>query len=261
MVDPKVIARRIVPAFIVVTLVAGLSIAQTPPKADAPPNTPAPLGELKSDKQKLSYGLGLQAGMQVRRTLAQELDIQAFLRGAADAATGGNLAVSEADLNRVMGEFQDKIMKQQLEALKANPKWQAIAGKNKKDGDAYLAANKAKEGVKTLPSGLQYKVIKSGSGPSPGLNDTVVAHYHGTLVDGTVFDSSVERGKPAPFPVNRVVKGWTEALQLMKVGDKWQLVVPPSLAYGELGNESIGPNSTLIFDVELLEVKKEPAAK
>jgi FKBP-type peptidyl-prolyl cis-trans isomerase FklB len=263
MVDRTNIARRISAALLVLTLVAGFAWAQAPAikVPEALSAAPTPAGEIKSDKQILSYGLGLQMGGQMRRNLGEDMDTQAFLRGVADAVTGGKLAVSEADLSKVMAEFQQKIMKRQLEALKANPKWQALAAKNKKDGEAFMAANKTKEGVKTLPSGLQYKVIKSGNGATPAPTDSVVADYHGTLVDGTVFDSSVERGKPETFPVNRVVKGWTEALQLMKVGDKWQLVVPPELAYGEMGNESIGPSSTLIFEVELKDVKKQPGAK
>jgi FKBP-type peptidyl-prolyl cis-trans isomerase FklB len=134
---------------------------------------------------------------------------------------------------------------------------EAEAGaKNIKAGEAFLAENAKKDGVKTTASGLQYKVVKSGSGKTPGLNDTVKVHYHGTLIDGTVFDSSVDRGEPVTFPVNGVIPGWTEALQLMKVGDKWQLVIPAKLAYGENGaGGKIGPNSVLQFDVELLAIE------
>ena len=132
---------------------------------------------------------------------------------------------------------------------------------NLKAGEDFLAANAKKEGVKTTASGLQYKVIKSGSGPSPKPTDTVKVHYNGTLIDGTVFDSSIRRGSPATFPVNGVIPGWTEALQLMKVGDKWQLFIPAKLAYGEQGPGPIGPNATLIFDVELLGIEKPEAAK
>jgi FKBP-type peptidyl-prolyl cis-trans isomerase FklB len=126
-----------------------------------------------------------------------------------------------------------------------------------KDGETFLAENGKKEGVKTLASGLQYKVVKAGTGKTPKATDTVKVHYNGTLVDGTVFDSSIQRGEPASFPVNQVIAGWTEALQLMKEGDKWQLYIPAKLAYGEQGaGGKIGPNSTLIFDVELLSIEK-----
>jgi FKBP-type peptidyl-prolyl cis-trans isomerase len=144
---------------------------------------------------------------------------------------------------------------------RAEEKQNAVAGTNLKAGEAFLAANAKKEGVKTTASGLQYKVINSGTGPSPKLTDTVKVHYHGTLIDGTVFDSSVRRNMPVTFSVNGVIPGWTEALQLMKVGDKWQLVIPSKLAYGEQGPPSIGPNSVLIFEVELLGIEKPAAAQ
>jgi FKBP-type peptidyl-prolyl cis-trans isomerase len=140
-------------------------------------------------------------------------------------------------------------------------KQKAAAGTNLKAGEAFLAANAKKVGVKTTASGLQYKVIKSGAGPSPKPTDVVKVHYHGTLIDGTIFDSSVQRNTPATFPVNGVIPGWTEALQLMKVGDKWQLVIPAKLAYGEEGPGPIGPNSVLIFEVELLGIEKPAAAQ
>ncbi len=263
MVDRMSLLRPFPAALIILVLVAGFAWAQTPgEKAEVLPGQPVPAAEIKTDKQKLSYGIGLQTGMQLKRGLGEEVDAQAFLRGVTDAITGGKLAVSEADLEKVMKEFQEKMMKRQMDTVKADPKWQAAATKNKKDGEAFLAANKSKEGVKTLPSGLQYKVLKSGSGATPGLADSVVAHYHGTLVDGTVFDSSVDRGEPATFPVRGVIPGWTEALQLMKVGDKWQLFLPAELAYGERSpSEKIGPNSALVFEVELKDVKKQPGAK
>jgi FKBP-type peptidyl-prolyl cis-trans isomerase len=130
-----------------------------------------------------------------------------------------------------------------------------LGEKNKVEGTAFLTENKKKEGVKTLPSGLQYKVIKEGTGKTPKATDTVVTQYKGTLIDGKEFDSSYKRGEPATFPVNGVIRGWTEALQLMKEGSTWQLVVPPELAYGEQGAGPIGPNATLIFEVELVSVK------
>ena len=148
-------------------------------------------------------------------------------------------------------------LRQELTA-KAEAKSKAEGEKNLKEGKAFLAANAKKDGVKTTATGLQYKVLKSGTGASPQKTDTVKVHYHGTLIDGTVFDSSVQRGEPITFPVSGVIPGWTEALQLMKVGDKWQLFIPSSLAYGELSppGSKIGPNSTLLFEVELLGIEK-----
>src|SRR5262249_17517826 len=138
-------------------------------------------------------------------------------------------------------------------------KMKPIAEKNKKDGDAFLAANKSKPGVQTTASGLQYKVIKSGTGATPGASDVATVHYKGSLMDGTVFDSSYDANEPATFNVSGVIPGWTEALQLMKVGDKWQLFIPSDLAYGETGRlPKIPPNALLVFDVELLDVAKQP---
>jgi FKBP-type peptidyl-prolyl cis-trans isomerase FklB len=153
-----------------------------------------------------------------------------------------------------MRETLNAFQKQTMSKMEAKQK--VDGEKNVKEGEAFLAANGKKDGVKTLASGLQYKVIKTGTGKTPKATDTVKVHYHGTLTDGTVFDSSVERGEPATFPVNGVIPGWIEALQLMKEGDKWQLVIPPKLAYGERGaGGKIGPNSVLVFDVELLSIE------
>jgi FKBP-type peptidyl-prolyl cis-trans isomerase FklB len=138
---------------------------------------------------------------------------------------------------------------------KAQATMAAEAAKNKKEGEAFLAANKTKEGVKTLPSGLQYKVLKNGTGKTPKATDSVKAHYAGTLLNGTEFDSSIKRGEPTVFPVNGVIPGWIEALQLMKTGSKWQLFIPSELAYGERGQQSIPPNSVLIFEVELIGIE------
>jgi FKBP-type peptidyl-prolyl cis-trans isomerase FklB len=257
MVDRKKSAPRILAALAGVLLVSGWALAQQPGGKQLE-NVPPPVGappELKTDKQKFSYGLGFNLGMNARR-IASELDLATMLRGVADSVSGKALPIPEAELNQVMQRYSKEIETRMKEKLKD------VAAKNKKEGEAFLAANKSKEGVKTLPSGLQYKVINSGKGATPGPTDMVLAHYHGTLIDGTVFDSSVERGEPAEFPVNRVIKGWTEALQLMKVGDKWQLFVPSTLAYGEESpSDKIGPNSVLIFDVELKDVKKQPALK
>jgi FKBP-type peptidyl-prolyl cis-trans isomerase FklB len=178
-------------------------------------------------------------------------------RSTAGIADGfaGKPALTEEEQKAVIMDLQKSAM------AKAEEKQKAAAEKISRPVKPFLAANVKKDGVKTTASGLQYKVIKSGTGPSPKPTDTVKVHYTGTLIDGTVFDSSVQRGEPATFPVNGVIPGWTEALQLMKVGDKWQLVIPAKLAYGEEGPGPIGPNSTLIFEVELLGIEKPEAAQ
>lgn len=206
--------------------------------------------KLKSQEQKASYVIGIQLGKQLMVT-KDDIDLDAMKLGMKDIFTGKKPRLSNDEMRTAMTTYQETKKKREL----------AMMGKfsshNKQEGVAYLAANKKKKGVKTLASGLQYKVLKSGSGKvSPKLTDKVVTHYHGTLIDGTVFDSSVDRGEAVSFPVNAVIKGWTEALMKMKVGDKWQLVIPSNLAYGEQGAPpKIGPGATLIFDVELLEIQ------
>ena len=209
--------------------------------------------DLTNPKQKNSYAFGLDIATKLNR---QELDLdaKAFTAGISDGFAG-KPALTEEQKQAAIMDLQKSAM------AKAEEKQKAAAEKNLKAGEAFLAANAKKEGVKTTASGLQYKVIKSGAGPSPKPTDVVKVHYHGTLIDGTVFDSSVRRNTPATFPVNGVIPGWTEALQLMKVGDKWQLVIPAKLAYGEEGPGPIGPNSTLIFEVELLGIEKPEAAQ
>ena len=163
---------------------------------------------------------------------------------------GLNLRLSNDEMRQAMMEYQDKKKKREVSMATK------FSSHNKKEGAAFLAANKKKKGVITLPSGLQYKVLKSGKGKSPKITDTVVTNYHGTLINGKVFDSSYDRGQAVSFPVNAVIKGWTEALTKMKVGDKWELVIPSNLAYGEQGAPpTITPGATLIFIVELLEIK------
>lgn len=259
MVDRRKSSPRILAALVSVLLLSGWALAQQPGGKQAE-NVPPPLGappELKTDKQKFSYGIGFSIGSDIRRQgTADELDVGAMLRGVADGITGNALPIPEKELNQVMERYAKELKQRQMDRAKS------VGEKNKKEGEAFLAANKTKEGVKTTKSGLQYKVIKSGNGATPGPTDTVLAHYHGTLIDGTVFDSSVQRGEPIEFPVNGVIAGWTEALQLMKVGDKWQLVIPSELAYKERGaGKEIGPNAVLIFEVELKDVKKTPSAK
>jgi FKBP-type peptidyl-prolyl cis-trans isomerase len=209
--------------------------------------------DLTNPKQKTSYAIGLDIATSLKR---QDLDVdaKAIIAGIADGFAG-KPALTEEEQKAVIMDLQKSAM------ARAEEKEKAAASTNLKAGEAFLAENAKKEGVKTTASGLQYKVIKSGTGPSPKPTDVVKVHYHGTLIDGTVFDSSVRRNTPATFPVNGVIPGWTEALQLMKVGDKWKLFIPAKLAYGENGPGPIGPNRVLIFEVELLGIEKPEAAK
>jgi FKBP-type peptidyl-prolyl cis-trans isomerase FklB len=204
---------------------------------------------LKDPKQRASYCIGADIGTSFKR---QEIDIDAkALVAGLTEALAGKTTLTEAEMRETLESFKTEL------SQKMQVKQKAAGDKNLKEGEDFLAANAKKEGVKVLPSGLQYKVIKSGAGKSPKATDTVKTHYHGTLTDGTVFDSSVERKEPVSFPVNQVIPGWTEALQLMKEGDKWQLYVPAKLAYGERGaGPKIGPNAALVFDVELLSIEK-----
>lgn len=204
---------------------------------------------LKTERDKISYGIGMDIGENMKK---QSIDVDPDLlaQGIKDVFSGGKLMMTEEEFHNTMENFRKDMMAKQKMQM------QEMSDKNKKDGEAFLAENKKKEGVKTLPSGLQYKVIKEGDGDLPKATDTVTVHYKGTLIDGTEFDSSYSRGEPATFPVNGVIPGWTEALQLMKAGSKWQLFIPAGLAYGERGaGGKIGPNSALVFDVELISIK------
>jgi FKBP-type peptidyl-prolyl cis-trans isomerase FklB len=207
----------------------------------------APL-TLKTDKDKLSYAVGMNIGRSIH-SQSMEIDPAILLRGLKDEMAGKTLMTDM--------EAHNTLMQAQQEAKKKiDETRQASMEPNKKAGDAFLAANKTKEGVVTLPSGLQYKILKEGTGPKPTPADSVVCNYRGTLIDGKEFDSSYKRGQPATFPVGQVIKGWTEALQLMPVGSKWQLFVPADLAYGDRGaGPDIGPGATLIFEVELISIK------
>src|SRR5512147_3155663 len=208
---------------------------------------------LQTDKDKLSYALGMDLGKQFRAQ-SVEVDPDIFLQGLKAALAGGQTALTEQEARAMITRLQNEMMRKQAEKLAQ------LGEKNKKEGEAFLAANKGKEGVVTLESGLQYRVTKAGEGPKPTIDDTVVCNYKGTLIDGKEFDSSYKRNEPATFPVSGVIKGWTEALQLMPVGSKWQLFVPANLAYGERGaGDVIAPNSTLIFEVELLSIKPKEA--
>jgi FKBP-type peptidyl-prolyl cis-trans isomerase len=177
-------------------------------------------------------------------------------RGLRDALSGGKTLLTDDQAQAAIMEVQND-MRQKQQA-----KMQLEGAANKKEGEAFLAGNKGKEGIVTLPSGLEYKILKQGTGPKPTANDTVVCNYKGTLINGTEFDSSYKRGQPATFPVSGVIKGWTEALQLMPVGSKWQLFIPSDLAYGDRGaGPDIGPDSTLIFEVELMSIEDKSKEK
>jgi FKBP-type peptidyl-prolyl cis-trans isomerase FklB len=228
---------------------SGTSSTATPKTATAP-KTAAPL-VLKTQKDKVSYAIGLNIGKSFRKD-SVDVNSTVFARGVRDAITGAKPLLTDEELKTVLTELQAELKKRQDDTTR-------LAGEtNQKAGETFLAENKAKEGVVVLPSGLQYKIITAGTGPKPAETDSVVCNYRGTLLDGTEFDSSFKRGQPATFPVNGVIKGWTEALQLMPVGSKWQLFVPPDLAYGARGaGGEIGPNATLVFEVELISIQEK----
>ena len=202
---------------------------------------------LKNQKERVSYIIGMDIGSNLKKQ-SIDVDPNILAKGMKDALYGEKPLLTEQEIQETMLAFQKEIMAKQAE----------IGKKNKAEGEAFLSENKQKEGVKTLPSGLQYKVIKAGTGKVPKLTDTVTAHYRGTLINGMEFDSSYKRGQPANFKVSGVIRGWTEALQLMQEGSKWQLFIPSNLAYGEQGaGRDIGPNVTLIFEVELISIQEK----
>lgn len=209
--------------------------------------------QLKDDKDKVSYSIGLDIGNTFKKQ-SMDINLDLLMAGLKDAINGNKPVMTEEQIKETMTAFSKSMVEKQQSASKE------IAAKNEAAGAKFLAENKAKQGVKTTPSGLQYKVITEGSGTSPKETDTVVTQYRGTLIDGKEFDSSYKRNEPTTFPVNRVIKGWTEALQMMKPGAKYQLFIPANLAYGERGaGADIGPNETLIFEIELLSVKPAEA--
>ena len=192
--------------------------------------------------ERVSYALGLNIGGNIASTGIQDLNIEQFAQGVKDALAG-KPTLSTQEAQQILNEYFSNVQ-------------QKIAEKNKAEGTVFLAVNAQQEGVQTLPSGLQYKILKEGTGRKPTATDGVVCHYHGMLIDGSVFDSSVQRGQPATFGVNQVIKGWTEALQLMSEGSKWLLYIPSELAYGaQSPSPLIKPHSTLIFEVELLAIQ------
>jgi FKBP-type peptidyl-prolyl cis-trans isomerase FklB len=206
--------------------------------------------ELKTQKDKISYVVGLDMGNSLKKNMI-DVNPEIIAQGIKDALSGEKPLMTEQEMKETIMALQKDLQAKQQEQTKA------LAEKNKKEGEAFLAENKKKQGVITMPSGLQYKILTDGKGKSPKATDTVTVHYKGTLIDGTEFDSSHKRGQPATFAVNGVIPGWTEALQLMKEGSKWQMFIPSNLAYGERGaGGAIGPNAVLIFEVELISIKQ-----
>jgi FKBP-type peptidyl-prolyl cis-trans isomerase FklB len=241
--------RPYVFAMICLCLCVGKVFAQ-----DGPAAATAPAADAKDHGDVASYGLGLNMGRSLKADHV-EIDLDVFFQGIRDGAQGAKPKYTDKQIQAAMLAFQRTMQAKQQKHE------QSVAETNAREGQAFLAKNKTKEGVKTTASGLQYEVLRAGNGQSPKKTDTVKVHYEGKLLDGTVFDSSIKRNEPAVFPVGGVIAGWTEALQLMKVGDKWRLFVPSELAYGGHGaGGAIGPNAVLTFEVELLGIEP-PAAK
>jgi FKBP-type peptidyl-prolyl cis-trans isomerase FklB len=254
------------------SLLLGHALAQTPapatppasstntqtPAAHRPATAAAPLA-LKTQKDKFSAALGMNTGKRLADSLNKQsvpFDPAILTRGLKDGVAGGKTLLTDQEAQAVLTDVQKEMHEKQ------QAKMQAAGAANKKEGTDFLAANKGKDGIVTLPSGLQYKILTEGKGPKPTASDSVVCNYRGTLINGTEFDSSYKRGQPATFPVGGVIKGWTEALQLMPVGSKWQLFIPSDLAYGERGaGADIGPDATLIFEVELLSIEDKSKEK
>jgi FKBP-type peptidyl-prolyl cis-trans isomerase FklB len=264
-------------------MLLGNALAQQTPAATTPPATPSPATPspvtpaktqtpaakphpataakaalpltLKTQKDKFSYALGMKMGANFRKQ-SVPVDANIMARGIKDALAGGKTLLTDEEAQAAITEVQKNMQAKQQEKMKE------AGDANKKEGEAFLAGNKVKEGVVALPSGLQYKILTPGTGPKPTANDSVVCNYSGKLINGTEFDSSYKRGQPATFPVSGVIKGWTEALQLMPVGSKWQLFIPSDLAYGDRGaGADIGPGATLIFEVELLSIEDKSKDK
>jgi FKBP-type peptidyl-prolyl cis-trans isomerase FklB len=221
---------------------------------------------LKTKREKVGYAAGYNTGYGLKRNIeAQSIDAdpEMVIRGFRDALSGSASAMPESEIVAILTELQKDLDAKRKEAMaKQQEQLKELGEKNKKEGEAFLKENSRKEGVKVLPDGLQYKMLVEGTGKQPSATDSVTVNYRGTLIDGTEFDSSYKRGKPATFQLDQVIKGWTEGIQLMKEGGKMQLFIPADLAYGERSGGSIGPNAVLIFDVELISVgPAEPAVK
>jgi FKBP-type peptidyl-prolyl cis-trans isomerase FklB len=258
--------KRMVMAILALGLLAcGVRAQQAPakapaaPPAKAPAAAPAPAGQaptlapgFKTQKEKVSYAIGMEMGKGVK---AQGLDVDPtiLMQGLKDALSDAKSQMSEEELRQVITSLQQEIRQKQMQMQ------EAAAAENKTKGEAFLAENAKKEGMVVLPDGLQYKILMAGQGKKPVESDTVLCNYKGTFVDGTEFDSSAKAGKPVPFEVKNVIPGFKEVLQLMPVGSKWQVFVPSNLAYGERGAGGvIGPNATLIFEIELVSIQETP---
>lgn len=238
-----ILALLLAPAYVL--------LAADDAKTDGPSDAKAaPASELKTVRDRASYGLGFRIATSIKRD-GYDIDVDLLTEGFKDAFVGKNAKLTEQQIIAALQAFS-----QEMEGKAAERK-AAVGRANAAAGDEFLAANLKKEGVKQTGSGLQYKVLKAGTGAKPSVSDTVQVHYEGRFINGTVFDSSIKRGKPATFGVNKVISGWTEALQLMPVGSRWEVYVPGNLAYGSRGSDgAIGPNTTLIFTVELLSIVK-----
>jgi FKBP-type peptidyl-prolyl cis-trans isomerase FklB len=237
---------------------ADATASQSPIPAESPAATSAsPSSAFKTDKDKISYSLGVDIGRTLQR-LQLDLNEEVLSRGIADVLGGKTMAMTDQELQETLQAFQQKMMQKQQESMaKKQDEMKVVATKNKADGKKFLEDNSKKAGVKSTPSGLQYKVVKEGKGEKPKDTDVVETNYRGTTIDGKEFDSSAKHGSTFSFPVNGVIKGWSEALKLMPVGSKWELYIPSDLAYGDEGyGEDIPPGSTLVFEVELLGIKK-----
>lgn len=209
-------------------------------------------GVLKTQKEKVSYAVGAEVAKSIKLQ-GIDLDVDVLLKAVKDVLSAQNLLMTDDEIRKTMATVHAELKQKRMQGMRARTK---DAEENRKEGETFLAENKTKEAVVTLPSGLQYKILKASDGKKPSDADTVECHYRGTLINGTEFDSSYKRGQPATFKVTGVIPGWREALKLMPLGSKWQLFIPPQLAYGARGSgRNIGPNATLIFEVELLAIK------
>jgi FKBP-type peptidyl-prolyl cis-trans isomerase len=234
---------------------AGAKTAQGTTAAKKPGTAAAAPLALTTQKQKASYAIGVNIGKGLHRD-GVDVDPALIRRGIQDGIGGGKLALTDEEMKAALTALSADLKK------KADAESAAVGDANKKEGDTFLATNKSKDGVQTLPDGLQYKVLTAGNGPKPTATDTVVCNYKGTLINGTEFDSSYKRGQPVTFPVGQVIKGWTEVLQMMPTGSKWEVYIPSDLAYGPQGpgRGPIGPNQTLIFEIELVSIQPKAAA-
>lgn len=214
---------------------------------------PLAIGAPESDEEKLGYSLGVTLGQSIQQDV-ESLDVDAFTQAIQDVFAGDDLELSDEEMAETLMTFQ------QQAAAARQEEAAAAAEASRAEGEAYLAENAERDGVETTDSGLQYRELASGEGASPGAQDSVEVHYEGTLIDGTVFDSSYERGEPVSFRVDQVIEGWQEALQLMSVGDTWEITIPHELAYGAQGQGPIGPYETLTFKVELLGINDAQAS-